>query len=65
MSSDDTNTAWVTPTLKRTEDQLEDAVPDLGEKQVGQQAQCQAGALGRFAPALCRKSTTISACSPE
>lgn len=59
-----TNTGWVTLMLQRTKDKVEDALPDLGEEQLGQQAQFQAEALGRLAPALCRKSTTISAWSP-
>lgn len=56
-----TNTGWVTLMLKRTKGKVEDALPDLGEEQAGQQAQFQAEALGRFAPALCRKNTTASA----
>lgn len=60
-----TNTVWVTRMLKRTKDKVEDALPDLGEEQAGQQAQLQAEALGTFAPALCRKTTTISAWSPD
>lgn len=59
-----TDTGWVTLMLKRAKNKVEDALPDLGEEQAGQQAQLQTEALGRFAPALCRKSTTASAWSP-
>lgn len=54
-----TNTGWVTLMLKRAKGKLEDALPDPGEEQAGQQAQFQAEALGRLVPALCRKSTTM------